>query len=221
MPAPRHTNRIRHGRRPPRGFTLIELLVVVAIIAILVAIAMSEFHNARIRAKIARTVGDFKALQLSLNTFYLDNEGLPVSSVRHPVDGQPDFSARWTLIRLTTPVTYISTVPYEDPFNPTVDPMNQLSPAERARRKRLHMLNHYQYLPDGAQWTGGGAPWPTDNQALFRTNRFEIRSVGPAQRWAFEVGRPDGPYDPTNGLKSVGYLWATESSVFEVGSRPQ
>ena len=65
-------------RKPSRsGFTLIELLIVVAIIGILAAIAVPNFLNAQVRAKLARVYSDLKALSTAIEMYKLDNNISP------------------------------------------------------------------------------------------------------------------------------------------------
>jgi type II secretion system protein G len=90
-----------------KGFTLIELLIVVAIIGILAAIAVPNFLNAQIRAKVARTVSDMKTLQTALEMYQLDAGSYP------PYLGQHPNALRFYV--LTTPIAYISSIP-NDPF---------------------------------------------------------------------------------------------------------
>ena len=49
-----------------RGFTLIELLIVVAIIAILAAIAVPNFLEAQVRAKVSRGKSDMRSVVTAL-----------------------------------------------------------------------------------------------------------------------------------------------------------
>ena len=62
-----------------KGFTLIELLIVVAIIAILAAIAVPNFLEAQVRAKVSRARNDMRSLATALETYYVDNNSYPMA----------------------------------------------------------------------------------------------------------------------------------------------
>ncbi|MFH1739806.1 MAG: hypothetical protein ABIH23_12415 [bacterium] len=58
------------------SFILIELLIVVAIIGILAAIAVPNFLNARLKAKVAKAYSGIKALAMDHEIYALDNGGM-------------------------------------------------------------------------------------------------------------------------------------------------
>lgn len=89
------------------AFTLIELLIVVAIIGILAAIAVPNFLNAQIRAKIARVEADHAAMANAIEQYFLDRNSYPLDS--HSANGNLGFR------QLTTPISYISSI-LNDPF---------------------------------------------------------------------------------------------------------
>ncbi len=63
-----------------KGFTLIELLIVIAIIAILAAIAVPNFLEAQVRAKVSRVKADQRSLATGLESYYIDNNSYPAWS---------------------------------------------------------------------------------------------------------------------------------------------
>lgn len=111
-----------------KAFTLIELLIVVAIIAILAAIAVPNFLEAQVRAKVARTQSDLRTLTVALESYFVDNNVytrdsdcvLDATSVRQ-IAVQNTSIAYTDLangyIQLTTPISYITSM-LIDPFAP-------------------------------------------------------------------------------------------------------
>jgi type II secretory pathway pseudopilin PulG len=77
------------------------LLIVVAIIAILAAIAVPNFLEAQVRAKVTRARADMRTLATAIETYAVD------------YGRYPDIFLR--MRALTTPVAYITSVP-RDPF---------------------------------------------------------------------------------------------------------
>lgn len=98
-----------------KAFTLIELLIVVAIIGILAAIAVPNFLNAQVRAKIARVESDLRTISVGVDTYNLDRGSYPpdwIGMGTSVVDGGFIRSMRY----LTTPIAYLSDVNLTDPF---------------------------------------------------------------------------------------------------------
>lgn len=101
------------------AFTLIELLIVVAIIGILAAIAVPNFLNAQMRAKVARVKSEFKTVSLALESYKVDQSKYPypkLSAFKTPTGVNTAPHIVKALFELTTPVSYLSSVDFPDPF---------------------------------------------------------------------------------------------------------
>jgi len=110
------------------GFTLIELLIVIAIIAILALIAIPNFLEAQVRAKVSRSLADLRAIATAVEAYAVDYNKTPPVAPRH---GNRVYRYAYLLVNeanltgiapnyctpLTTPVSYITSLPL-DPFSP-------------------------------------------------------------------------------------------------------
>ena len=95
-----------------RGFTLIELLIVVAIIAILAAIAVPNFLEAQIRAKVSRAKGDMRSIATALEAYRVDNTHYPPDRWEHmDLDTGVGGDNYLHLHVVTTPVAYMTNIP--------------------------------------------------------------------------------------------------------------
>ena len=95
-----------------KGFTLIELLIVVAIIAILAAIAVPNFLEAQVRSKVSRVKADLRSVATAVEAYAVDHNKYPPD---HPA---PQFRLE-DVFELTTPIAYITSVDFTDPFIPS------------------------------------------------------------------------------------------------------
>jgi prepilin-type N-terminal cleavage/methylation domain-containing protein len=201
------------SRTRSRAFTLIELLIVVAIIAILAAIAVPNFLEAQVRAKVSRAQADMRSLATALESYVVDHNKYPRARTKiTPVD---DGSVNWNLIPLaarmyglTTPIAYITQLPPEV-FPPTAG-WNGVGSADTHSLKFEH-FDTYDYFDSQSDWDEDMRN-PATGVDSTRGYSWRLASIGPDRWGSFGIvwrnvdqnNRQGVDYDATNGTASNG-----------------
>ncbi len=97
------------------GFTLIELLIVIAIILILISIALPNFLEAQIRARVVNSVAEMRSLETAIMSYALDHkrnmgDNMEIGGSETAAGGKYVYS------QLTTPTAYVKSIPLDE-FN--------------------------------------------------------------------------------------------------------
>ena len=174
------------------GFTLIELLIVVAIIGILAAIAVPNYLNAQLRAKIAKAESEIRGVGVALESYYVDYNFYPLTNFPN---GEWKYPISARMFPLTTPVAYMSSVP-QDPF--IYGP-----PGARIDESQHEAYVTYDYVDAWATVHYQGATMLGNS---FRCAEWRIASAGPDGTMTYGSIYS---FSASNGLRSPGDLVRT------------
>ena len=206
--------------RNRQAFTLIELLIVVAIIAILAAIAVPNFLEAQVRAKVSRTKADMRSIATAIESYRVDHNKYPYVTnwgatppVAFGVPGGYHMGDPTHAEGLTTPVAYMTSIP-KDPFGgsrSSGDLYANLAMDDYFYASKAYFTDPSRNFPWLVDPSLGSEPGDDPAQAL-----WVLESKGPDRAWARAA--PQGPgtweldqpykwqYDPTNGTVSSGNI---------------
>lgn len=224
-----------------RAFTLIELLIVVAIIAILAAIAVPNFLEAQVRAKVSRAKSDMRTFATALETYTVDHNkpmsarnseynaynGPSLVNAAHTGTGWVSYRFR----RLTTPISYLSSV-LVDVFAKDGRTLTMVVGGTggdfSGNYDTFDYWNGYDLAPGGP---GGGTSTASFRGAGVTSGAaWRIVSAGPDKIQAFggaqvaagaEKNAYGVDYDPTNGTVSNGDIVRIASAPGPISPDPQ
>ena len=201
------------------AFTLIELLIVIAIIAILALIAVPNFLEAQVRAKVARSMADMQAMATAIEAYSVDwgrpptcyFEWVQAPNCLNTAKPGGDLNAL-AQTALTTPIAYMSTIKY-DFF------LERGSVRTTGAKGKYEPIKLYTYMCP--YWINLRPD--TYGKAAELGYIWQVRSFGPsrtlyATEWPPKVlvGYVDAHvYDASNGTISQGHIVRTNKGHFQ------
>lgn len=168
--------------------------MVVGIIAILALIALPNFLDAQMRAKVSRAKSDMRTIATALETYCVDNNRYVPNYDAGPYFPQPNTEYQ-TYAALTSPVPYISSAP-KDPFAPNIEA------PERG--------DFFEYYADDSVQADPTYTEPTRSYWANTGTRWLVSSIAPDRKLQ-NLGRQlqnIAPllYDASNGTVSPGEI---------------
>lgn len=203
--------------RTTRGFTFVELVLVATIVAILCAIAIPNFFEAKIRGAAARSKADLMVIKLAVDAYRMENRMFPLNSV-------PGKASGYDLIALTTPVPYLTHLPSDvytlpDTWSghrnrrfPFPEPYRYYNAVQVSPEEGLEILGPRSFLFDGfvaavIYGRGPGTRFTRDPGGRTGPDGTNVVEGEP-----FTEFLPDGKarllvYESTNGSSSAGDIY--------------
>ena len=208
------------------GFTLIELLIVIAIIAILALIAVPNFLEAQVRAKIARCYADQRTLAVAIESYMVDWGRTPIGYFEgKKLDvigldrnfGLPEAVAlEKEHSFLTTPVAYIGGFFYDPFVDATGWYNNDTLNTGAGYRLYLYQSNFGAAIVNengiyagakrlGVHWTvSSPGPSRLKQPAGYGRNVIAVPAKMPSSSSSLRY--PELIYDASNGTMSFGHI---------------